>query len=563
MSNAAPLLKPIVRNRLRLKRGRDRGYLVGATAVALTVILPLVALAFIALSGTSTNWRHLAETILPEASRITLLLMLGIALVAGSIGVVTAWLVASFQFPGRRMFAWALVLPLAVPTYIAAYSVVEFLHFAGPVQTAIRDIFGFQSSREYWFPEIRSLGGAILILSSVLYPYIFLTVRLVFVMQGRKAGDVARTLGASRAAVFVKILLPMARPAIAIGVALALMEAVNDIGAVEFLGVRTLTFAVYSTWLNRGDLYGATQIALFMLAVIVFLVLVERFARRQQRFTINRGDRPQEGHEPLRGWRGALAALACAVPIAVGFGIPILVLGGFALRRLDQLADPQLWRALQHTVVIATAAGLATVSAGFAMAYGIRLTGSRRLAALVRVAALGYAVPGTVLAIGILIPLAAFDNAVDAVMRDWFGVSTGLLLSGSGFAIVYACFVRFMAMGHGAIESGFSKLSPHLDMAARTLGRGPGGTLRQILLPLMQPALLTAFLLVFVDATKELSATILLRPFDFETLATFVYAQTSRAAFEDGALAALMIVMVGIVPVVLLTRSILKETERA
>ncbi|HEY9057393.1 MAG TPA: ABC transporter permease subunit, partial [Aurantimonas sp.] len=370
MSNAAPLLKPLLRNRLRLKRGRDRGYLVGATAVALTVILPLVALAVIALSGTSTNWRHLAETILPEASRVTLALMLGIALVAGSIGVVTAWLVASFQFPGRRIFAWALVLPLAVPTYIAAYSVVEFLHFAGPVQTAIRDIFGFQTSREYWFPEVRSLGGAVLILSSVLYPYIFLTVRLVFVMQGRKAGDVARTLGASRAAVFGRILLPMARPAIAIGVALALMEAVNDIGAVEFLGVRTLTFAVYSTWLNRGDLYGATQIALFMLAVIVFLVVVERFARRQQRFTIHRGDRPQEAHERLRGWRGALAALACAVPIAAGFGIPVLVLGDFALRRLDQLADPQLWRALEHTVVIATAAGLATVGAGFAMAYG-------------------------------------------------------------------------------------------------------------------------------------------------------------------------------------------------
>ena len=563
MSATAPLTRIRLREHLRRRRGADGAYLIGAGVVASTVLMPLVALAVIALSGTSSNWTHLVETILPEAARVTALLMLGIALVAGTIGVVTAWLVASFEFPGRRLFSWALVLPLAVPTYIAAYCFVEFLHFAGPIQTTIRALFGFKTSREYWFPEVRSLGGAVLILSSVLYPYVFLTVRLVFVMQGRKAGDVARTLGASRLKVFVAILLPMARPAIAVGVTLALMEAINDIGAVEFLGVRTLTFAVYSTWLNRGDLEGATQIALMMLAVIVALVLVERFARRKQRFTIARADRPQPGRDRLMGWRAGLAVAACLAPILLGFGIPLFVLGDFAAKRLGDLADPQLWRALQHTIAVAVASGILTVAAGFAMAYGIRLTGSKRLTTLVRVAALGYAVPGTVLAIGILIPLAAFDNAIDARMREWFGVSTGLLLSGSGFAIVYACFVRFMAMGHGSLESGFSKLSPHLDMAARTLGRGPGRTLQQVLLPLMRPALLTAFLLVFVDASKELSATILLRPFDFETLATFVYAQTSRSAFEDGALAALLIVLVGIVPVVVLTRSIAGQSERA
>ena len=563
MSATAPLTRIRLRERLRRRRGADRGYLIGAGLVAGTVVLPLVALAVIALSGTSSNWAHLTRTILPEAARVTALLMLGVALVAGTIGVVTAWLVASFEFPGRRLFSWALVLPLAVPTYIAAYCFVEFFHFAGPVQTAIRALFGFRTSREYWFFDVRSLWGAVVILSTVLYPYVFLTVRLVFVMQGRKAGDVARTLGATRLKVFVSILLPMARPAIAVGVTLALMEAINDIGAVEFLGVRTLTFAVYSTWLNRGDLEGATQIALMMLVVIVALVLVERFARRKQRFAIARADRPIEGRDRLTGWRAGLAFAACLAPILAGFGIPLFVLGDFAARRLGDLADPQLWRALQHTVAIAAASGVLTVAAGFAMAYGIRLTGSRRLTTLVRLAALGYAVPGTVLAIGILIPLAAFDNAVDARMRDWFGVSTGLLLSGSGFAIVYACFVRFMAMGHGSLESGLSKLSPHLDMASRTLGRGPGRTLREVLLPLMRPALLTAFLLVFVDATKELSATILLRPFDFETLATFVYAQTSRAAFEDGALAALLIVLVGILPVAVLTRSIGGEASRA
>ncbi|TFF19978.1 iron ABC transporter permease [Jiella endophytica] len=524
--------------------------------------MPLVALVWLALSGTSSNWAHLAATILPEASLVTFELMLGVALMTGTMGVVTAWLVASFDFPGRRLFSWALVLPLAVPTYIAAYAFVEFLHFAGPVQTAIRAIFGYKSSREYWFFEIRSLWGAVLILSSVLYPYVYLTVRMVYLMQGRKAADVARTLGASQASVFFRILLPLARPAIAIGVTLALMEAVNDIGAVEFLGVRTLTFAVYSTWLNRGDLYGATQIALLMLAVIVLLVTVERLARRRQRFTLGRADRPQPGSERLTGGRAALAVVACALPILLGFAIPFLVLGDYALRRLDQLADPALWRALTHTVVLASITGLVTVAAGFLLSYGVRLTGSKRLILMSRLAVLGYAVPGTVLAIGILIPLAGLDNFVDARMRETFDVSTGLLLSGSGFAIVYAGFTRFMAMGHGSLESGFAKLSTHLDMAARTLGRAPGATLVEVLLPLMRPALLTAFLLVFVEASKELSATILLRPFDFETLATFVYAQTSRSAFEDGAVAALLIVLVGILPVAILNRSILAETAR-
>lgn len=549
--------------RIRLRRSSDTPFIAAAILVGLVVTMPLMALVWLAVSGTSENWAHLATTILPEASWTTLLLMSGIAVTAGSMGVVTAWLVATFEFPGRRLFSWALVLPLAVPTYIAAYCFVEFLHFAGPVQGAIRAVFGYKSSREYWFPDIRSLWGAVLILSSVLYPYVFLTVRMVFLMQGRKAADVARTLGASQASIFLRILLPLARPAIAIGVTLALMEAVNDIGAVEFLGVRTLTFAVYSTWLNRGDLYGATQIALLMLVVIVLLVAVERFARRRQRFTLGRADRPVPGSQRLTGGKAALAWLACVMPILLGFGIPFAVLADYAVKRLDQLADPQLWRALEHTVVLAGTTGLVTVIASFFLAYGVRLTGSRRLILLTRFAVLGYAIPGTVLAIGILIPLAGFDNWVDAHMRATFDVSTGLLLSGSGFAIVYACFVRFMAMGHGSLESGFGKVSTHLDMAARTLGRTPGATMVEVLLPLMRPALLTAFLIVFVDATKELSATILLRPFDFETLATFVYQQTSRSAFEEGAVAALLIVLVGMLPVAILNRSILAETARS
>ncbi|MBB3936439.1 ABC transporter permease [Aureimonas phyllosphaerae] len=543
----------------RASVGSERLFLAAALAVGLLAALPVLSLAAIALTGGTANWSHLARTVLPRATGTTLALMAGVGVATAVVGTFTAWLVTSFRFPGQRVFAWALVLPLAVPTYIAAYCFNELLHYVGPVQSGLRALFGWTTRSDYWFPDIRSAGGAVLVLSSVLYPYVFLTVRLVFLMQGRKAADVARTLGAGRLRILATVLLPMARPAIAVGVALVLMETVNDIGAVEFLGVQTLTFAVYATWLNRGDLAGATQIALLMLAFILLLLWVERFARRRQRFTAGRSDTVRAGAEQLAGWKGWAAAAACLVPIASGFGVPLAILGGYAFRRPEDFADPQLWRALQNTIVVAGSTALLTVAIGFLVAYGIRLTNARPLRVLSRLAAFGYAVPGTILAMGILVPFAAFDNALDAALRAAFGVSTGLLLSGSGFAIVFACTARFMAMGHGSLDNGFARLSPHLDMASRALGHGPGGTLRRVLLPLMRPALLTAMLLVFVEAAKELSATILLRPFDFDTLATFVYAQASRAAFEDGAIASLLIVATGILPVVVLTRSLARD----
>ena len=564
MSRAEPVsVSPSPQRARRRAAGSERWFLAGAALLALVVALPIVSLGWIAVSGSGGDWAHLLRTVLPDATRTTALLMLGVALATGIVGTLLAWLVSSFDFPGRRSFAWALVLPLAVPTYISAYCFNELLHYVGPVQTGLRALMGYRTRAEYSFPEIRSLGGAILILSSVLYPYVYLATRAVFLMQGRRMAEVARTLGAGPIRLFGTILLPLARPAMAVGVSLALMEVVNDIGAVEFLGVQTLTFAVYSTWLNRGDLQGATQIALLMLAVIVALVWLERFARRRQGFTSGRGDMAPPPLVPLRGVAASAAVGVCLLPLLSGFGVPLFVLCRYAMSRAGDLADPALWRALWHTVLVAGSSAGLVVGASFLVTYGLRLSPSRPLAALARLGALGYAVPGTVLAIGILVPLAAFDNALDARMREGFGVSTGLLLSGSGLAIVLACTARFTAMGHGTLESGFAKLSPHLDMAARTLGRGPGGVLATILLPLMRPAVLTGFLLVFVDAAKELSATILLRPFDFDTLATHVYAQASRAAFEEGAIAALLIVLVGITPVLLLTRTLLRGERGA
>jgi iron(III) transport system permease protein len=484
--------------------------------------------------------------------------MTGVALFTASMGIIPAWLTAYYEFPGRRILAWALVLPLAVPTYLAAYAYAEFFTFTGPPQTLVRSLFGFTSARDYWFPDVRSLWGAVMILSFVLYPYVYLTTRAGFLMQGRNATDVARTLGASPVHSFFQILLPMTRPAIIIGVTLALMETLNDVGAVEYLGVKTLTSAVYTTWLNQGSLSGAAQIACVMLIVVLGIILAERWARRRQRFNLGRSTAmAQRSALPrLEGLPAAIAVIACLMPIIAGFGLPFYVLGGYALKRLGQFTDPVLQEAILTSVLVAGAAAFVTVCLAFLLTYAVRVSGGRNMLFLNRFAALGYAIPGTVLALGILIPLARFDNLLDQWMQEILGIKTGLLLTGSALCIIYAMSVRFLAMAEGAIEAGFHKVPAHIDMAARTLGRNARETLTQILLPILRPAFLTAFLLVFIDAVKELSATILLRPFNYNSLSTYVYERASRAAVEDASVAALLIMLAGIIPVILLSRSI-------
>lgn len=538
-----------------LRRPASPGAVLAAALVALIVAVPLIALIVLASRSSGDAWPHLVGTVLPRSTRITLLLAAGVGVASAIVGVATAWLVTMCRFPGRAVLEAALVLPLAVPTYIVAYCYAEILDFTGPVQSAIRALFGFETARDYWFPEIRSLPGTIFVLTAVLYPYVYMTTRLLFLMQSSAALDVARTLGAGPIRMFFRIAVPLARPAVAVGVSLVLMETLNDIGAVEFFGVRTLTFAVYDTWLNRGSLAGAAQLALVLLFLVFALILAERVARGRQRYHLN--SRSQQPLAPFRitGWRAGAASLACFLPVLFGFVLPAALLADYSSRRLEQFLEPALVSAALNSVTIAAATAVAAVGAGLALAYAARLAHSRVVWGLGRFASIGYAVPGTVLAVGILIPLAALDNWVDSIARSVFGVSTGLLLAGSGAAIVYACTVRFLAVSTGSLEAGLSKISGHLDMAARTLRRTPGQTLRQVHLPLMRSALATAALLVFVDTMKELSATILLRPFDFDTLATFVYSQASRGAFEDSAVAALAIVAVGIIPLILLLRA--------
>ncbi|MGK6314049.1 ABC transporter permease [Neorhizobium sp. DT-125] len=529
-----------------------------AAGIAAVVALPILAIFWIAASGGDDTWRHIIANVVPRATGRTISLLFFTGLVTALFGIVTAWLVASFEFPGRRLLSAALVLPLAIPSYLAAYAFGEFLDFTGPVQTWYRQVFGYRTARDYSFPDIRSLGGAVLVLSSVLYPYVYLACRSMFMMQGRAAADVARTLGAGPLRVFLRIQIPMARPAITIGLTLVMMEVLNDIGAVEFLGVNTLTFSIYDTWLNRGSLSGAAQIAAVMLLVVAILILVERAARRQQRFAGNRTTAMvnASARPGLSGARGWLAAVFCVLPVAVGFLIPFLVLGRFALARIENFADPRLLDALWSSIAVSAAAALCAVSLGFILSYAARSEHSALATFAVRIASLGYGVPGTVLAIGVLIPLAGFDNALDGFLRANLGISTGLLLSGTGFAIVYACTVRFMTMAEGNLDAGFQKLSPHLDMAARALGRNRRQTLRSVLLPNMRPALLVAALFVFIETMKELSATILLRPFNFNTLATLVYEDASRAKIEDSSVAAIIIILAGLAPVMLVSRSL-------
>ena len=547
----------------RTRRPRHPAVLAATVVIAAVVILPVAAIIVIALSGTGADWPHLARYVLPQSVATTLILLALVAFGSSTIGVACAWLVVAYDFPMRRVFAWALVLPLAVPPYLAAYAYGEFFHFVGPVQSAIRAIFGFESPSDYWFPDVRSTMGAAIVLSSVTFPYVYLTARVVFLMQGRNIADVARTLGAAPGRVFRRVLLPVARPAIVAGVALVLMETVNDFGAVQYLGVRTLTLAIYSTWLNRGSLEGAAQIAVLVLFLVFILLTAEQMARRKQRFHATRATqmKARPPRIPLSGWRAAGAFAVALLPILAGFGIPLVVFGRYALNRIHQIAEPALAEALLTSIGTALATAVLAIALALMLLYAARLVRTRTMMVLVRFATIGYAMPGTILALGLLVTLARFDNFVDGLARDYAGFSTGLLLTGSAAAVVLACAIRFLALAEGAVHAGLEKLPPNLDEAARSLGRSAPASATIVLLPLLKPAILTAGILVFVDTVKELSATILLRPFGFNTLATHVYENASRGAVEEGAMAALLIIATAIVPVILLSGPLTRDRE--
>jgi iron(III) transport system permease protein len=539
----------------RGRRSDARGWTIAAMAIAAMVLAPVAALVAIAAQGSGDLWPHLAAYVLPQALRDTAILLAGVGVIVIVAGVGTAWLVVACNFPGRRTFDWALLLPLAVPTYIVAFAYLDVLHPLGPIQSGLRALLGTDDPRALSFPDIRSLWGCIVLLGFVLYPYVYLATRALFLMQSASALEVARTLGAGRARTFFRVALPLARPAIAVGVTFALLEALNDIGASEFLGVRTLTVSIYSTWVNRSSLPGAAQIALVMLAAVIVLLLIERWGRRRQLFAGG----ARRAHPPspveLTGWAAAAAFAACLLPILIGFLVPAAHLAFEAWSSIAARGfSAQLLVQTRNSVGFAAAATAIALALGVILAYAARVDRRRGAATAVRIAGLGYAIPGTVLAVGLLTPLAAFDNALDAMVRQIFGFGTGLLISGSGAALVLAYVIRFLAISSGGVEAGFAKIPASLDAAARSLGESNAGTVRRVHLPLLSPALGAAAILVFVDCMKELPATLLLRPFGVETLATHIYAEASRGTYEDGAVAALLIVLAGLGPVLLLAR---------
>jgi iron(III) transport system permease protein len=459
-----------------------------------------------------------------------------------------------YQFPGRRWLQWILLMPLAVPAYVGAYALVDFFEYAGPVQTVLRATFGWSSSQDYWFPAIRTRGAAIIVLAAALYPYVYILARAAFREQSGAGYEVARALGSGPFARFWRVGFPLARPAIAAGTAIVMMETVNDFGTVDYFAVQTLTTGIFSVWLQGGNLGGAAQLAICVLIIVVVLVTLEKISRRKSRsFVGARNVRPVVP-AALAASRGWIATVLCVLPVLIGFVLPVSVLLTHAADA-GEWAAADLHKAVTRTVIVAGLAAVLTVSGGVFMVYGVRLSGRRLPAMLMPVTAIGYAAPGAVLALGILVPLATFDNWFADRILALTGYDPGLLLTGTAAALVLAYVVRFFAIAQGAADAALGRVSPSLPMAARSLGRTAGGTLRAIHLPLARASIGSALLLVFVDAVKELPATLLLRPFDFDTLATRVHAKASLENLTQAAPAALMITLIGLAAVALLARA--------
>ena len=539
-----------------LAKRTSKRWLITAAVTTAIVALPVLSVLILALFPEENIWPHLLETTLPRYLVTTLQLMAGVALITLVIGLASAWAVTMCDFPGRKFFEWAMLLPFAVPAYVIAYVYTSLLDYAGPVQTAMRDWFGWHNAADYWFPEIRSLEGATLMIGLVLYPYVYLLARAAFLEQSPSLFAVSRSLGHSAISTFFRVVLPIARPAVAVGLSLVLMETLNDFGTVDFFAVQTLTAGLFDTWMNLGNLGGAAQIATTMLAFVVILVTLERYSRRKQQQFAARDNR-----EPIRRFtlsrpRQWACVAVCAVPVIFGFLLPAATLGHYAWEYFDESWNPDFVRNTLNSLFLSGTAALTTLIIGVTLAYSRRLHDTRGMRVMMRLSSLGYAMPGAVLAVGVIVPLAGFDNWVDGILRDNVGVSSGLLLSGTAFALVFAYTVRFLAVSAGSVESALQKITPSMDMAARSLGHTPGNTLLKVHLPMLRGTLITAALVVFVDCMKELPATLILRPFNFETLATYVYQFASDEKLAHSALPALIIVLAGIIPIILMSNSI-------
>lgn len=524
-----------------------------AALTALAVVIPVISIVALAAAPAQDLWPHLIAYVLPTALIDTASLLAGVAVFTLLFGAGTAWIVSVYDFPGRALFIGLLPLPLAIPTYISAYVYVEVFEPLGVMHRLIEGL-GLATNAAAMMPAVRSLPGAIMVMSVVLYPYVYLAARTMFQAQSAEFVEVARGLGARRFDIIRRVSWPMARPAIAVGLALALLETLNDFGASDYLGIRTLTVSIFTTWLNRGSLAGAAQIACLMLVVVSGLVLLERYGRRGRTYATSAESPRLAQRLQLRGGKAAVAALACLVPLVLGFVIPFLFLAYEVIRRRDSVFDPALIRDTLNTITLAGTATLIVLVLGLATAAATRWWRHGVFRLFAAVSGFGYALPGTVLALGLLTPLVKIDEGLNALSQAFGGGTPGLVLAGSGAAIVIAYVIRFVAVAAGFSQAGLARIPTEYDDSARMVGAAQASVLRRIYLPLLQPALWGAAIIVFVDCLKELPATLLLRPLNVETLATSIYQYASRGSFEQGSLAALLIVAAGIGPVIWLAR---------
>jgi iron(III) transport system permease protein len=530
----------------------------GVVTLALLLAVPVVVVLGYLFEPAGEVWRHLAGTVLQDYVINSLLLMVGVAIGVLLLGVSTAWLTSMCQFPGRSVFEWALLLPMAIPAYIIAYTYTGLFDFAGPVQTMLRQWTGWGYG-DYWFPEIRSIEGAALMLALVLYPYVYLLSRAAFLGQSICVLDVSRTLGNGPWRTFFTVALPLARPAIVAGLSLALMETLADYGTVQYFGVSTFTTGIFRTWYGLNNAAAAAQLSAMLLLVVFALIILEKISRKQARYHHTSQRHQALTRFQLNTGQSLMAFLICFGALTFGFILPAGQLLWWALTTAEESLDSRFLSLITHTIVLAGTASLLALLLALLLGYGKRQQNRWPTRFAVRLAGMGYAIPGTVIAIGVMIPFAAFDNALDSWMRAQFGWSTGLILSGTLIALVFAYLVRFLAVSLQTVEAGLGKIRPTMDEVARSMGTGPGEIVRRVHMPMLKGSLLTALLLVFVDVLKELPATLILRPFNYNTLAVRAYELASDERLADASYAALTIVVVGILPVILLSRTITRS----
>lgn len=534
---------------------KNRGWILGAQAVALIVSIPLLTILCTLFKPTGDIWQHIATTVLKEYTINSLLLMISVAILTAIIGITTAWLTTMCMFPGKRYFHWLLLLPLSMPAYIIAFTYTGLLEGAGPLQTFIRSWSGW-SFGDYWFPDIRSLPGAILILSLVLYPYVFMLVRAALLEQSVCVLEVSRTLGCGPWRCLFRVAIPLARPAIVVGLSLVCMETLADYGTVHYFGISTFTTGIFRTWFGLGNINAAAQLAAVLLGFIFVLIVIERSSRQNRRFHHTSSKYLNIPCYKLQGIRAFIAFGICFTPFFFGFLLPVTQLLNWTLKTHEQILNRDFLNLIWNSLYLAGMTAIIAILLAAFLNYAQRICPSRFTQLPVRVASMGYAVPGVIIAVGVIIPFGIFDNALDTFFMEYLEISTGLLLSGTLAILIFAYLVRFLSISIQTLEAGLTKIKPNMDNAAQTLGAKPLEILTKIHLPLMRSSLLTAGLLVFVDVLKELPATLVLRPFNFNTLAVRAYELASNEQLADAASAAIAIIIAGLIPVILLSRSI-------